>query len=112
MAPRPAPKKKKGLPEINHRLAAIAAALVVIVGAGVAIQVFGDPSAAGPHRIIALNPAAASAESAPRMSFSEAAAEGSEIQPTDLNASPLPAGADAPDDGQVHVAMVNSDNAT
>jgi polysaccharide deacetylase 2 family uncharacterized protein YibQ len=80
-----------------------------VIAAGVSIQVFGDPRAAGPHRVISLNPAAASAEAAPRMSFSDASAAGSQVQPMDLNAPPLPEGPAGPDaDGGVRVQVVGS----
>ena len=97
---------QKRLPQVSQRTLAIAAAGALAVIAIVSIQVFGDPSAAGPRRVISLNPAAAAAEAAPRMSFSDAAQEGSEIQPTDLNA--LPIGDPPSEDGQVHVAVVDS----
>ena len=56
------------LPNINHKLAAVGAFVVLGVAAVGAIQVFGDPAAAGPRRIVSLEPSQASAETAPRMS--------------------------------------------
>ena len=80
-----------------------------------AIQVFGDPSAAGPRRIVSLAPSAASADSAPVMSFGEAAAEG-EMQAFGLDELPSyyegAEGMDVGADGQLHVAVVESDGPT
>jgi len=99
-------KKKKPL-QINHRLAAIAAFAFVVIAAGISIQMFGDPRAAGPHRIIALNPGAASAEAAPRVSFSDASA--GTPTPMDINAPTMPEGPDGPGaDGGVRVQVVGS----
>ncbi len=60
------------LPEINHKVAALAAFGVLGLGAFGAIQAFGDPSAAGPRRVISLSPGEAAAESAPRVSLEDA----------------------------------------
>lgn len=80
-----------------------------------AIQMFGDPSAAGPRRIVSLAPSTALADSAPVMSFGEAAAEG-EMQAFGLDELPsYYAGAEGLDvgaDGQLHVAVVESDGPT
>jgi uncharacterized protein len=111
MPPRP-PQKR--LPPINHKLAAIAAFGVVGLAALVAIQVFGDPSAAGPRRVIELNPSAAFAD-AQRVPFAEAAAEGSELQQFGLNDLPPYLGPDGQPvvegaaDGQLRMAVVDSD---
>jgi len=61
MAPKPSQKRRL---EINHRFAAAGAFVAVAIAAVACIQLFGDPSAAGPHRRIALNPVAAAAEAA------------------------------------------------
>jgi polysaccharide deacetylase 2 family uncharacterized protein YibQ len=103
------PLRRFHLPKVNHKLAALA----VCAGVGVlslgAIQVFGDPSAAGPRRVISLEPSAASAEAAPRISFSDAVAEEG-LQPFDL--SELPAyeseiGEIGPE-GELRVAVVET----
>jgi hypothetical protein len=101
-------------PKVNHRLAAVGAFAAVGVAALVAIQVFGDPNAAGPHPIISLNPTAANAsETAPRMSFADAAAEGEDLHPYGLDELPT-ANADGAEvgevggDGQLRVAVVES----
>ncbi|HRP11818.1 MAG TPA: divergent polysaccharide deacetylase family protein, partial [Terricaulis sp.] len=60
------------LPPINHRLAALAFFGVLGLGAFGAVQVFGDPDAAGPRRVISLSPGEAAAESTPRISLSDA----------------------------------------
>ena len=99
------------LPQINHKLAALGAAVLVSVLALVAIQVFGDPSAAGPRRVVALDPNAASAETAPRIEFGEAAADG-EMQAFGLDELPQyyegANGMDVGADGQLHVAVVET----
>lgn len=102
------------LPKVNQKLAAVGAFLVLGVGAVAAIQVFGDPSAAGPRRIVSLEPSQASAETAPRMSFSDAAAEGSELDTVGLDELPHADGAEIGEigeDGQLRVTVVESDGA-
>jgi|CXWL01.1.fsa_nt_gi polysaccharide deacetylase 2 family uncharacterized protein YibQ len=103
------------LPQINHKLASFAAAGVVGILALTSIQLFGDPSAAGPRGIVALDPSAASAESAPVMEFGAAAAEG-EMQAFGLDELPTyyegATGMDVGSDGQLHVAVVESDGPT
>src|SRR5215212_3996727 len=72
-------KPKRRLPQIDQRVAAFGAcALVALIALG-AIQVFGDPSAAGPRRVLSLAPTDAAA-SAPRVTFSDAAEEGFELE--------------------------------
>jgi polysaccharide deacetylase 2 family uncharacterized protein YibQ len=65
------PLRLPRLPPINHKVAAIAALGVLGLAGFGAIQVFGDPGAAGPRRVLSLSPGAASAESAPRTSLSD-----------------------------------------
>lgn len=115
----PRPPAKRRLPEISHKLAAIGAAGFLAIAAFGAIQFFGDPSAAGPRRVIQLNPSAAFAD-AQRVPFHEAAQEGSELQQFGLNELPpypgpegQPAGGyEIGSDGQLHVAVVESDTGT
>jgi uncharacterized protein len=71
---RPAPKPR-ALPRIDNRLTAFGACAIVAIVAIVAVQLFGDPSAAGPRRVLSLSPTDAAA-SAPRVAFSDAAEEG------------------------------------
>ena len=71
--PAPAPRPPR-LPQINHRVAAFAAAGAVALLAFGAIQLFGDPSAAGPRRVLSLAPNDAAAN-APHVSFSDAAVD-------------------------------------
>lgn len=71
---RPAPKPRR-LPRIDNRFVAFGACVAVALVAVVVIQLFGDPSAAGPRRVLSLAPADAAA-SAPRIAFSDAAEEG------------------------------------
>ena len=105
------------LPKVNHKLAAFGAFAVVGLCAIVSIQVFGDPSAAGPRGVVSLNPAAASADDgAPRMSFSDAAAEGEDMHPVGLDQLPVadPTGAEVGEvgaDGQLRVAVVDTPEA-
>jgi polysaccharide deacetylase 2 family uncharacterized protein YibQ len=73
-------KPKFRLPKIGHRVAAFGAcALVALLAIG-SIQLFGDPSAAGPRRILSLAPSEAAA-SAPRVSLSDAAEEALSLEP-------------------------------
>lgn len=73
------PKFKLPLPKINHRIAAFGACALVAVLAFGAVQVFGDPSAAGPSRVLSLAPTDAAAN-APVVSFSDAAEEGLQLE--------------------------------
>lgn len=98
---------------VGHPLAAVIAC-VVIAGAAIgAIQVFGDPAAAGPRGIIQLGPGPAHADAAPHVSFSELAEAGAELDPM-LEMVPvedLPAHGQDPADagsGQVQISMVES----
>jgi uncharacterized protein len=72
-------KPKRRLPQINHRIAAFGACGLVAIAALTAIQLFGDPSAAGPRRVLSLAPSDAAAN-APRVNFSDAAEEGFELE--------------------------------
>jgi polysaccharide deacetylase 2 family uncharacterized protein YibQ len=78
-APKPPPKPARRLPQLTHRTVAFAFVGVLAIGALGAVQIFGDPSAAGPRRTVSLAPSAAEAN-APRVSFSDAAEEGAEMQ--------------------------------
>ncbi|MGE3141747.1 MAG: divergent polysaccharide deacetylase family protein [Hyphomonadaceae bacterium] len=91
--------------------------MIALAGASAAaIQVFGDPAAGGPHRTIALAPSPASAEAAPRISFSDAAQAGAELAPEpDLFADATPPELDSGDPyapaaapGQVRVAVLDN----
>ncbi|MGH6950803.1 MAG: divergent polysaccharide deacetylase family protein [Vitreimonas sp.] len=62
------------MPQIDHRLAAFAASAAIAVMAFTAIQLFGDPEAAGPRSVLSLGPGTADA-AAPHLSFSEAVDE-------------------------------------
>ncbi|MES1199158.1 MAG: divergent polysaccharide deacetylase family protein [Pseudomonadota bacterium] len=98
--------------KLNHKLAAFGVFVALSAAVFVAVQFTGDPSAAGPKRILALNPSPASAENAPRVSFADATAQGQELQPQDLAPDPsADPNADA-GDGQLHVSVVESGNPT
>jgi len=116
-APRPPQKPAVGgrLPkrplQINHKIAALGAAVVLSVGAFGAIQVFGDPSAAGPRRILSLQPSEASAENVPRISFADAAEAGADLEHFGLNELPAYTGAEVGEigsDGQLRVSVVET----
>jgi polysaccharide deacetylase 2 family uncharacterized protein YibQ len=102
------------LPQINHRVAALAAAGAVAVLVFGSIQIFGDPSAAGPRRVISLEPQGASAAtSAPRLDFADAVA-GEDMEVFDLNELPTH-GAEVGEigpDGELRVAVVEAPEAT
>ncbi|HVZ99699.1 MAG TPA: divergent polysaccharide deacetylase family protein [Caulobacterales bacterium] len=95
-------------PQINHKLAALGVFAALSGAVLLAVQVLGDPSAAGPKRIVELAPNVASAEAAPRVSFADAAAEGQE-----LHAPDLAPGDDTTSegDGELRVAVVESPSA-
>lgn len=107
--------KQRQLPKINHQIAALAASAALVAAAAIGIQVFGDPSAAGPHRVISLAPSGASATSAPRISFSEAAQEGSQIAPLGLDGEATTTSAQVGEigaDGQLRVSVVDAPEAS
>jgi polysaccharide deacetylase 2 family uncharacterized protein YibQ len=77
-AQKPPPKPARRLPQLSHKTVAFAFAGALGLGALGAIQIFGDPGAAGPRRVLSLQPGDAAA-SAPRVSLSDAAEEGAEM---------------------------------
>jgi hypothetical protein len=87
--------------------AVAALALVAVIG----VQLFGDPSAAGPRGSLSLSPSDASA-SAPRVSLSDAAIDSGDLNNLGLNdpASMTDAATvgDIDSDGQLHVSVVDS----
>lgn len=96
----------------NPFAAVIGAAAVAALCFG-AVQMFGDPAAAGPRRIIALAPGPMSADAAPHVSFSEVAEAGAELEPAfDFTSiEDLPSHGVAPADGgpgEVRISMVES----
>ena len=104
------------LPNVSPRIAAPTAAVVLGACAFTAIQMFGDPSAAGPRRIISLSPGGAEAsEAAPTLSLSDAAAEGAALDPLafDEFGEPTAFGPDGeplttPGEGELRVAVVGA----
>lgn len=107
------PLRLPRLPPINHKVAALAAFGVLGLGAFGAIQVFGDPSAAGPRRVISLSPGDAAAETAPAISLSDAM-DGEDMSVFDLSELPT-YGAEVGEissDGQLRVAVVETPEAT
>ena len=105
-------KPKLRLPKIDQRVTAFGAcALVALIAIG-AIQVFGDPSAAGPRRVLSLAPSDAAA-SAPRVTFSDAAEEGFELE--QYLAEELPYSGEVGEidaSGELRVAVVEAPNAS
>ncbi len=107
-APRAKPRLR--LPKIDHRLAAFGACVLVAGAAILAVHVFGDPSAAGPRRVLALAPSDAAAN-APRVAFSEAAEEGFELE--QYLAEELPYSGEIGEidaSGELRVAIVEAPN--
>jgi polysaccharide deacetylase 2 family uncharacterized protein YibQ len=118
LARKPAPKVKPGgAPQVNHRFLALGVAALLALSAFGAIQIFGDPSAAGPRRVVALAPNDASAN-APTVSFADAAIDesGEDYQLFDLGDLPdASAGAEIGEigsDGQLRVSVVESSEAS
>ena len=104
-------KPKLRLPKIDQRAAAFGACALVALMAIGAIQVFGDPSAAGPRRVLSLAPTDAAA-SAPRVTFSDAAEEGFELE--QYLAEELPYSGEMGEidaSGELRVAVVEAPNA-
>ena len=110
--PAPPPKPRLKLPPLNHRVAALGACGLVAVAALISIQVFGDPSAAGPRRVLSLSPTDAAA-SAPRVAFSEAAEEGLEAEQYLLDELPYSGEIGEIDsNGELRVAVVEAPEAS
>ena len=96
--------------QLNQRLLALATAGGLALVSALAIQFFGDPSAAGPRRVVALAPSSAEAASAPRLSFEEAT-EGAEYFGLDeLPAASAEVG-EIDGNGQLRVAVVEAPEA-
>ncbi|MGQ0531942.1 MAG: divergent polysaccharide deacetylase family protein [Caulobacteraceae bacterium] len=108
LAQKPPPKPARRLPLLSHKTAAFAFTGVLGLGALVAIQVFGDPSAAGPRRVLSLQPTDAAAN-APRVSFADAAEEGAEMRTFGIDELPF-AGeyGEIDGSGELRVAVVEA----
>ena len=111
--PASASRPQRRAPQINHKLAALAAAAVLALGAFGAIQMFGDPEAAGPRRVIELAPGGAEAN-APTISFSDAAEETGEYQTFGLEDLPEFSGeiGEIDETGELRVAVVEAPEPT
>ncbi len=107
-APKPPPKPARRLPQLNHKTVAFAFAGVLGLGALAAVQVFGDPGAAGPRRVLSLQPTEAAAN-APRVSFTDAAEEGAEMETFGIDELPF-AGeyGEVDGSGELRVAVVEA----
>jgi len=111
-----APAKPRIGFRFNHKILAVAAFGAVMAAAVIAIQVFGDPSAAGPKGVISLGPSGAAAATAPHIAFSEAASEGAQLNVMGLNSLPQAGDAqqqigDIGPNGQLRVSIVQSPEA-
>jgi polysaccharide deacetylase 2 family uncharacterized protein YibQ len=98
------------LPPINHKLAAFGACGGIFLIAAIAIQVLGDPSAAGPRRIVSLAPSEAAAN-APRVPFSDVAEEGAGLEQFNLDELPAYSGGEVGEidaNGELRVAVVDA----
>jgi polysaccharide deacetylase 2 family uncharacterized protein YibQ len=116
---RRAPRQRAFLAGEGHQLRLPLIALAALAATAVlVIQFFGDPSAAGPRRVVALSPEAATSDTAPRMSISDAIAPVADLSLDDLHVEDGPTrgsepasaggagGADA--NGQVRIAVVEA----
>lgn len=97
------------MPQINHRAAAFAVFGALGLMALVAVQMFGDPAAAGPRRVISLTPGQASAEMAPSVDFADAIA-GEDMHVFDIGELPFADGQIAEIDGtgELRIAVVET----
>jgi polysaccharide deacetylase 2 family uncharacterized protein YibQ len=110
-AQKPPPKPARRLPHLSHKTVAFVFAGVLAVGAIFAIQTFGDPSAAGPRRVLSLQPSGASA-SAPHISFADAAEDGAEMQVFGIEELPFSGEyGEIDESGELRVAVVEAPNA-
>lgn len=95
------------LPAIDQRLAAVAAFGVVGLAVVLAIQLLGDPTAAGPRGVVSLAPTHAGAD-APRLSLSDAVDDSyAQFGLDDLPPASGEVGEIGPD-GQLRVAVVEA----
>lgn len=110
----PAQPVRKGF-TISQRALAAGAFGAIVLAAVIGIQIFGDPTAAGPKGVISLAPNSASASTAPHISFSEAASEGSQMNVLGLDQLPQADSqqqiGDVGADGQLRVSIVQSPDA-
>ncbi|MGE3141772.1 MAG: divergent polysaccharide deacetylase family protein [Hyphomonadaceae bacterium] len=83
--PRAPDGRAGGFESIPHIRLALISFFVIAAAVFGAVQVLGDPAAAGPRRVLALEPGAVNAEAAARVSFSDAALPGAEITMPDLS---------------------------
>lgn len=104
----PKPQQRR-LPQIDQRILALGAVGVVAAIAFGVIQIFGDPSAAGPRRVVALAPGEAAA-SAPRIAFEDAAIDmGGEFETFSLDELPQTGEVgEVGTDGELRVSVVES----
>jgi polysaccharide deacetylase 2 family uncharacterized protein YibQ len=110
------PAKPRGGFRISQKVLAAGAFAGVVAVAALAVQIFGDPSAAGPKGVISLSPSGASAATAPHIAFSDAASEGQQLNVMGLNSLPQASeGAqqigDIDGNGQLRVSIVQSPEA-
>ncbi|MFO1018961.1 MAG: divergent polysaccharide deacetylase family protein [Hyphomonadaceae bacterium] len=113
--PANAPRQpKRRLPQIDQRIAALAAAGAVAAVVFGAIQIFGDPSAAGPRGVLELAPGNADA-SAPHISFADATDPAAEVGDMPIyNLDELPQTGqygEVDSNGQLRVAVVETPEA-
>ncbi len=102
--------QQRRLPPIDHKLAALAATGAIAFMAFASIQVFGDPSAAGPRRVLSLGPSEAAAD-APHVSFAEAADDVGAYEQYDLEEPPAYGGGEFGEidaSGELRVAVVEA----
>ena len=106
--------KNREYPQIDQRIAALAAAGAVAAVVFGAIQVFGDPSAAGPRGVLELAPGNADA-SAPHISFADATDPEAEVGDMPIyNLDELPQTGqygEVDSNGQLRVAVVETPEA-
>lgn len=102
-------QKRFRLPPLDARIAALGAACLLGALALFAIQVFGDPRAAGPRAVVSLSPQDAAAD-APRVSFSEAVEDLGSYEQFDLEELPPASGeiGEIGNDGQLRVSVVEA----
>jgi len=107
------PPSPPRLPPVNHKVVALAAFGVLGLGMIGAIQMFGDPDAAGPRRVVSLSPGDAAAEAAPRITLSDAMGEDG-MSVFDLSELPTYEAevGEISSDGQLRVAVVETPEAT
>lgn len=107
------PAAAQRLQSLDQRVLALGAAVLFAALVFAMVQLFGDPRAAGPRRVVSLEPNVAAAD-APRISFSDAAEEYGDYEVYDLEELPPASGeiGEIDSNGELRVSVVEAPEAS